>query len=54
MNLGAYEMYVAENEKIPDPTWPELSFDEIIRIAFRDRLIDSPEHPVIKRLRGGL
>ena len=54
MNLGAYEMYVAENEKIPDPTWPELSFDEIIRIAFRDRLIDSPDHPVIKRLRGGL
>ena len=54
MNLGAYEMYVAANENIVDPVWPEQSFEEILRIAFRDRFIDSPEHPVVKRLRGGL
>jgi hypothetical protein len=54
MGLGAYEIFLAENTNIPDPTWPEFSFDEILRIAFRDRFIDSREHPVVKRLRGGL
>jgi hypothetical protein len=29
-----------------------LSFQELLRIAFRDRLIDRLDHPVIKRLRG--
>ena len=37
---------------IPDPDWPELSFAEIFRIAFKDRLINSLDHPVVKRLRG--
>jgi hypothetical protein len=51
MSLGAYEMFEAEST-IPDPTWPELSFQELVKIAFRDRLITSLDHPVIKRLRG--
>ena len=38
---------------IPDPIWPELSFDAIYRIAFKDRVIRSLDHPVVKRLRGG-
>ena len=51
MSLRAYEIFEAESA-IPDPVWPELSFEEIYRIAFKDRLITSPDHPVIKRLRG--
>jgi hypothetical protein len=51
MSLGAYEMFEAASS-IPDPEWPELSFQELLRIAFRDRLIDRLDHPVIKRLRG--
>ena len=39
-------------DTIPDPEWPTLSFQELLRIAFRDRLIDRLDHPVIKRLRG--
>jgi hypothetical protein len=35
-----------------EPEWPDVSFQEIIRLAFRDRLITSLNHPVIKRLRG--
>jgi hypothetical protein len=50
-SLGAYEIFQAE-AGITEPTWPELTFQEIIRIAFRDRLIMSLDHPVIKRLRG--
>jgi len=54
MNLGAYEIYLAPNENIPDPRWPEQSFDEILRVAFGDRFISSLDHPVVKRLRGEL
>lgn len=50
--LGAYEIFEAEST-IPDPIWPDLSFDQIYRIAFRDRLIADPDHAVLKRLRGG-
>ena len=51
MSLRAYEIFEAESA-IPDPVWPDLSFEAIYRIAFKDRLITSPDHPVIKRLRG--
>jgi hypothetical protein len=51
MNLGAYETFEAE-AKIPEPEWPNIPFQEILHIAFRDRLIDNVDHPVLKRLRG--
>ena len=51
MSLRAYEIFQAESA-IPDQVWPDLSFAEITRIAFKDRMITSPDHPVIKRLRG--
>ena len=51
MSLGAYEMFEAA-ATIPDPVWPELSFQELLRVAFRDRLVDRLDHAVIKRLRG--
>jgi hypothetical protein len=35
-----------------DPEWPELGFWDLIKIAFRDHLIDRIDHPVVKRLRG--
>jgi hypothetical protein len=53
MNLGAYQLYEAEKKNnIPEPEWPELSFQAILRIAFRDRIVDDVDHPVLKRLRG--
>ena len=51
MNLGAYDIFKAESV-ISEPEWPELGFWDLIKIAFRDHLIDSLDHPVIKRLRG--
>jgi hypothetical protein len=51
-DLGHYEILVAEAEG-PDPKWPELSFRELLRLAFgKGRLIDSFDHPVLKQLRG--
>jgi hypothetical protein len=51
MSLGAYEIFEAE-AKIPEPEWPNIPFQEILHVAFRDRLIDNVDHPVLKRLRG--
>jgi hypothetical protein len=51
MDLGAYEMFVAEST-MSEPAWPEVSYQQLIKIAFRDRLITTLDHPVIKRLRG--
>jgi hypothetical protein len=44
-------MTVAESV-MAEPNWPELPFQELIKLAFRDRLITAIHHPVIKRLRG--
>jgi hypothetical protein len=52
MSLGAYEIYQATGENLPEPNWPELTFREILKIAFRDHLIDREDHPVVRRLRG--
>jgi hypothetical protein len=51
MALGAYEIWEAA-ASIPDPTWPEISFQELLRIGFKERLIAGFDHPIIKRLRG--
>lgn len=50
-HLGAYEVFLAPGD-FPEPEWPELSFREILNIAFRGRYIESVDHPVIRRLRG--
>jgi hypothetical protein len=51
MSLGANEIFEATGD-LPDPTWLELPFGEILKIAFRDHIIDRPDHPVVQRLRG--
>lgn len=53
MSLGAYEIFEA-SANIPEPTWPELPFSELLKIAFRDRLVDRSDHPVILQLRGAV
>ena len=51
MSLGAYEINVAESV-MADPIWPELSYQDLVRIAYRDRIVASIDHPVVRRLRG--
>ena len=53
MGLGAYDIFKAERSaEMPQPEWPELGFWDLIKIAFRDHLITTIDHPVIQRLRG--
>ena len=51
MSLGAYEVFEATGS-LGDPEWPKSPFSDLLRIAFKDRYIDSLDHPVLKRLRG--
>jgi hypothetical protein len=51
MNLGAYEVFKASGD-IPEPTWPDNSLEDIIKIAFKGKFVQSMEHPVIQRLLG--
>jgi hypothetical protein len=51
MALGAYEIFEAASA-LSDPRWPDISFRELLRIGFRDCLVTSFDHPVIKRLLG--
>lgn len=51
MSLGAYEVCEAIGN-IPEPTWPDITFEEILRTAFKDRLIRTVDHPAIRQLRG--
>jgi hypothetical protein len=51
MSLGAYEITVATGA-MADPVWPDVSMTGLIKTAFRGLIVDSIDHPVIKRLRG--
>jgi hypothetical protein len=51
MQLGAYEIFEAAGE-VPEPTFPEHSLEQLVKIAFKNKLIASTDHPVLRRLRG--
>jgi hypothetical protein len=35
-----------------EPDWPDLPFRELLKLAFKNYVIDSLDHPVLRRLRG--
>jgi hypothetical protein len=49
--ISAYDIVKARGD-LGDPQWPDQSFQELIEIAFRDRVIDNLEHPVIQEIDG--
>lgn len=53
MALGAYDVILAKGE-LPEPTWPEepATIKDALKIAFKNKIIDSTDHPVLKQLRG--
>jgi hypothetical protein len=51
MQAGGYDV-ITLSVPVPEPTWPEMSFDEIVRTAFKDAMIDDIDHPVLAKLRG--
>jgi hypothetical protein len=51
MKAGAYDVFEA-TAALPEPVWPEESFEALFQLAFRDRVIPSIDHPVIQKLKG--
>lgn len=53
MALGGYDVLEAQAvANLPEPEWPALTLQEIVKIAFRGRLVDSLDHPAVRRLQG--
>jgi hypothetical protein len=51
-NLGAYDLMQA-TAAIPAPDWPtDVTFTQVLKIAFKGRVITARDHPVLQRLRG--
>jgi hypothetical protein len=50
MNLGAYRISRAKVDDIP--RWPKEPLKDLLRIAFKGAVVDSLEHPTLKKLRG--
>ena len=51
--LGAYDVF-QPTLPLPDPEWPNGDFPALLKLAFRDRFIDTLDHAVLRRLRGEL
>lgn len=52
MASGSYDVAKAIGA-LPEPVWPKESFDELFKLGFGDRVIDTLHHPVIRKLQGG-
>ncbi len=50
MALGGYRIAVAQIDD--EPTWPTETFGELLKIAFKNSVVDSLDHPTLRRLRG--
>ena len=49
-SAGFYEFIKSE---LPNEArWPDLTFEEVLEKAFKGKLIDSLNHPLLKKLRG--
>jgi hypothetical protein len=53
LGSGGYDVFLALGQ-LPDPEWPNHTMDEIIKIAFRGRIINDLEHPVVQGLFGAV
>jgi hypothetical protein len=50
-SLGGYRVFPAQGP-IPEPKWPELSIEELLEIALRDKIIKSADHPMARKYQG--
>jgi hypothetical protein len=53
MRTKRYEAWVSNATGFSEPEFPSFSVDEALERAFKHRVIDSPDHAVVKILHGG-
>jgi len=51
MGAGGYRVYEALG-KLPDPVFPERPLADLLRIAFRGRVIENEDHPIVRQALG--
>jgi hypothetical protein len=51
LSLGAYDVFQATGP-LPDPRWPDEPLRDLLKIGFKGRYIEAPDHPVLRKLRG--
>jgi hypothetical protein len=51
MAAGLYDVHESV-DALAEPEWPAASFHELLKLSFKDRLIQSLDHPILKALRG--
>jgi hypothetical protein len=51
MTAGGYDVFVPANDP-PDPEWGDVDLNNLLEEAFRSRIIDNLDHPVISNLKG--
>ena len=51
MGLGAFDVFQAV-AALPEPQWPEEPLRELLKVGFNGKLIDTLDHPVLRKLRG--
>jgi hypothetical protein len=52
MSLGCYEAFETVAD-LGEPRWPEEAWPTILKIALRDLVIDSEDHPVVRQILRG-
>lgn len=48
---GCYRIHKAVGD-FAEPSWPDMSLNQVLRLAFEGRVINSPDHPIIRQLCG--
>jgi hypothetical protein len=51
MAAGCYRIFKAKG-RLPDPVFPDKSMNDLMRLAFRGRIIDREDHPVVQQADG--
>jgi hypothetical protein len=53
MALAGYRVLKAKGD-LGEPEWPATPFNELLDVAFKDRVIDTEDHPIFNKLLGRL
>ncbi|WP_342736260.1 hypothetical protein [Bradyrhizobium sp. B117] len=51
MGLSGYRIYAAEGQ-LGEPKWPAEPFNELLDLAFKDRVISNQDHPMFNKILG--
>jgi len=50
-DLGAYDLFAAKG-KLDEPVWRDEPLRELVKLAFKGRVIDSADHQVVREING--